>query len=136
MNLLRPATICLRLLAILQLLTGLLTAVPLTWLDAWHRWLGLHALPDSPVLRYALRGGALVQGAIGVLIWIIASDVIRYRPLAIATGAIYLASGPAFYLIDTRAGMPSFWCWLDTGSCLMTGAVVLTLSLGSRPVEG
>ncbi len=87
------------------------------------------------MLRYALRGGAFVQGAIGVLIWIIAGDVIRYRPLAIATGAIYLASGPAFYAIDTISGMPHFWCLFDGASCFVTGSVLLALSLGSRPVE-
>lgn len=124
----RPITVCLRLLAILQILTAGIAIMPIAWIAAWHVWLGLGALPDDAVLRYVVRGGAFVQGAIGILIWIMATDVVRYRPLVIAVGGIYLVSGPAFYFIDSTAGMPLAWCVLDGASCFVTGSVLLILA--------
>ena len=119
----------LRFLAIVQMLTGGLTLIPNTWLANWHAWLGLGHLPNDAVLRYGVRGGAFVQGAIGILIWIMATDIVRYRPLVLAVGWIYLASGPAFYLIDSIAGMPFFWCAADAVSCFAVGSIVLALAL-------
>lgn len=125
----RATTVVLRVLAVLQCLTGFISIMPLEWIARWHRWLGFGALPDDPVLRYVIRGGALVQAAIGVLIWIIASDIVRYRPLVLALGGIYLVCGPAFYLLDTVAGMPWYWAVLDGAACAATGTVILGLSL-------
>lgn len=127
MKSLRPITVCLRLLAILQILTGGIAVMPIAWIAAWHAWLGLGHLPDDPFLRYVVRGGAFVQGVIGILIWVIASDVVRYRPLVLTVGGIYLVSGPAFYIIDSTAGMPLFWCVVDGASCFTTGSVLLAL---------
>jgi hypothetical protein len=117
----------LRLLAILQVLTGAIVFLPVAWIAAWHAWLGLGPMPDDAVLRYVIRGGAFVQGAIGVLLWIMATDLVRYRPLIIAVAAIYLVSGPAFYGIDAVAGMPGFWCIFDGLSCFAVGSILFLL---------
>ena len=63
----KTATV-LRLIAILQMLTGGLTFIPNAWLANWHAWLGLGHMPNDALLRYVVRGGAFVQGAIGILI--------------------------------------------------------------------
>ena len=128
MKSLRPITICLRLLAILQILTAGIALMPMTWIAAWHAWVGLGHLPDHAFLRYVVRGGAFVQGAIGVLIWVIATDVVRYRPLVLTVGGIYLVSGPAFYFIDSTAGMPPFWGMMDGAACFLTGSILLALT--------
>ena len=125
----RATIIVLRLLAALQILTASLALIPTASLAKVHAWVGLGPLPESPFLQYVVRGGAFVQGCIGVLIWVMATDVLRYRPLIIATGAIYLACAPVFLLIHLAVKMPAVWCAADTGSCLLTGLVVLTLAL-------
>lgn len=125
----------LRFLAVLQMLTGGLTFIPKGWLANWHTWMGLGHLPNDAFLRYVVRGGAFVQGAIGILIWIMATDIVRYRPLILAVGWIYLTSGPAFYLIDSIAGMPLFWCLSDAVSCFAVGSIILALSLRSPATE-
>jgi hypothetical protein len=127
----RPTATFLRFLAILQILTAGIAVIPLEWIDAWHAWVGLGAMSHDPMLRYVVRGGAFVQGAIGVLLWIMASDVARYRPLILATGVIYLIAGPAFYFIESIAHMPRFWCVLDSVSCLVVGGVLLAFCLRS-----
>jgi hypothetical protein len=99
--------------------------VPTRWLEAWHAWLGLGSMPDDALLQYALRGGAYVQGCLGVLMWVIVRDVVRHRPLVIAIGVIYLASGPAFLVLNAAVGMPKFWALFDGVSCTILGAALL-----------
>lgn len=123
----RALAVCLRILAVLQILTAGIAIIPLAWIEAWHVWAGLGAMSHDPMLLYVVRGGAFVQGAIGVLIWIMATDTVRYRPLIVASATIYFVGGPAFYLIDSVARMPRFWCLLDSVSCLLTGGVLLVL---------
>jgi hypothetical protein len=123
----------LKFLSLLQILTGAIVVMPVEWIAAWHVWLGVGPMPDDAVLRYVIRGAAYSQGAIGVLLWIMATDVVRYRPLVMATAAIYLVGAPAFYLLDTIAGMPRFWCLFDSASCFLAGAIILALCLWSSP---
>lgn len=127
----RLTAIFLRIVAIIQMLTFAVVLMPTAWIASWHAWLGLGVLPDDPVLRYVIRGAAFVQGALGVLVWVIGSDVIRYRPLIITIAAICLCAAPAYYFIDATAGMPRFWCIFDFVYCLAAGGV-LTLCLFSR----
>jgi hypothetical protein len=122
----------LRFVAVLQIATGGVTIVPTAWLAAWHAWVGLGPLPDSAMLQYTVRGGGFVQLCIGALIWVIASDVVRYRPLVILVGAIYASAGPAFWFIDALSGLPTFWCLLDSLSCLAVGGIVLALCFRGR----
>jgi hypothetical protein len=78
-------------------------------MGATHGWLGLGAMPDGPVL------------------WIMASDVVRYRPIVIFTGIAYVVAGPVFFLIDWMSGTPWLWTIFDSASCFALGAVILAL---------
>jgi hypothetical protein len=115
----------LRFVAILQVLTALIVFLPENLLATFQAAIGLGQLPHLPLFLYVLRGAAYCQGAIGVLLWIIAGDVVRYRALVLATGVIYLAAAPAFCLIHAEAGTPMWWAILDSASCFAVGAVVL-----------
>jgi hypothetical protein len=124
----------LRFLAIVQMLTIAVVFVPVEWIAAWHVWLGVGTMPDDPVLRYVIRGASLAQGAIGVLLWVIANDVVRFRPLVVTTAWIYLLGAPSYYFIDSVAGMPRFWCIFDCAFCFFAGGALLTLcSLSNVP---
>ena len=129
----RLTAIFLRIIAIVQMLTFAVVLMPVAWIASWHAWLGLGVMPDDPVLRYVIRGAAFAQGGVGVLVWVIATDVVRYRPLVITTAAISLFAAPAYYFIDATAGMPRFWCIFDFAYCFLAGAVLLALCLLSSP---
>ena len=71
-------------------------------------WLmGLGEPPMVPLMVYMAGGCAFVYLAEGVILWLLSRDVVRYRPLVIASGWIYVAGGPAFLWIDTQAGSPT-----------------------------
>lgn len=131
MTLVRSTAYFLRFIAIVQMLTFGIVFVPEAWIASWHAWLGLGQMPDAPFLRYVIRGASYCQGAIGVLLWVIATDVVRYRPFVITTAAIYLVGAPTFYFIDAIAGLPRWWCIMDSASCFLAGGVLFTLCLWS-----
>lgn len=133
MNFVRLAANFIRVIAILQLLTTGLCFVPESVLESLYAWGGLGHLPHLPFLCYVIRGASYCQGAIGVLLWIIGTDVVRYRPLAIATGGIYLVAAPAFWAIHAIAGMPRWWAIMDTVACFFFGATLLVLCWLARP---
>jgi len=117
----------LRFLSLLQMLTAVIVVIPRAWIASGHAWLGLGNMPDVVSLHYIIRGAAFVQGAIGVLLWVVASDVTKYRPIVITTGAIYLLSAPLLYSIAAFTGMPRYWCIMDSSSALISGGVLLAL---------
>jgi hypothetical protein len=133
MTSIRSTVIFLRIVAIVQMLTFSVVLMPVAWIAAWHVWLGMGVMPDDPVLRYIIRGASFVQGGLGVLVWVISTDVIRYRPLVITIAAICLFAAPAFYFIDATAGMPRSWCIFDFSYCLLAGGVLLALCPSSSP---
>jgi hypothetical protein len=123
------ATQFLRLVAVVQILTFAVIFMPPAWIASWHSWVGLGVMTDTPVFRYVLRGASYVQGAIGVLLWVMAMDVVRYRPLVLTTAIIYLVGCPAYYLIDSVAGIPRTWCIFDSAFCFVIGGILLALCL-------
>src|SRR5688572_8261448 len=120
----------LRFLAICEMLIFSITFMPESWVASFHAWLGLGHMPDSVFLRYIIRGATLCQGAVGVALWIMASDVVRYRPLVIATAVTLVVASPGFYLIDAISGMPLAARIWDCTACFLAGAVLLALCLG------
>jgi len=127
MKFIRSTAYFLRFIAIVQLLTFGLCFLPKSSFADLYAWTGLGHMPHLPFLDYVIRGASYCQGAIGLLLWVIATDVIRYRPLVVITGVIYLVGAPVFYLIHASAGMPHWWAVMDTVSCFFVGAVLLTL---------
>jgi hypothetical protein len=123
----------LRFLAICELLIFSITFMPESWVAAFHAWLGLGHLPDSVFLRYIARGAILCQGAIGAALWIMASDVTRYRPLVIVTAVALIVASPSFYVIDTVSGMPLFARIWDCTACFLAGTILLALCLWPIP---
>lgn len=118
-----------RAIAVVQLLTLGVCFVPESALASFLAWAGQGPVPHLPFLYYVVRGASYCQAAFGVWLWIIAGDVVRYRPLVLATGGIYLVAAPVFAVIHFVTGMPRWWAIMDVGSCFFAGAGLLILCL-------
>jgi hypothetical protein len=66
---------------------------------------------------------------VGVVIWVAATDIVRYRPILIAITALHLIAAPVFYVMDTIVGMPLWWRVMDFGSFLVGGGLLLAFWL-------
>jgi hypothetical protein len=122
----------LRLVGAVEALAFIAVVMPSAWMQAGHDWLGVAQMPEGPVFDSVMRQVSWVYGLHGVALWVMAADVVRYRPLVILAAVGFLASGPVFILIDTLAGMPWFYAAGNGGSCLLIGGLLSALLWGGR----
>ena len=125
----RSIAILLRVLAISVIISGGSLFLPEAWINSFLEWCGVGQMPHEPQLRYLLWGCGYLALAWGVFIWVIAMDVMRYRPIIITVLVAFLIAAPTFYLIGNIAGLPRWWCIVDFISCFLAGAVPLTFFL-------
>jgi hypothetical protein len=79
-----------------------------------------------------IRQASYVYGMHGVSLWVLASDVERYRKLVILNAVSFTLAAPVFFLIDHTAGMPLYWTVSDALGCGFFGAALLWLNFGGR----
>lgn len=118
----------LRLAGAVEILAFVSVVMPRSWMEASHEWLGIGAVPDGPILMFMIRQASYAYGMHGISLWIIASDVVRFRPLVIFTGFAFLLAAPVFFLIDYTSGMPLWWTIADTIGCGFFGGALLLLT--------
>ncbi len=118
----------LRLLGLLELLAFIAVVMPRSWMEVSHVWLGLGQMPESSVLMFMIRQASYTYGMHGVFLWVLASDLKRFRPLVLLNGFSFLLAGPLFFIIDYSAGMPWWWSAMDGPFLALTGAAMLWLS--------
>ena len=90
-----------------------------------HWLLGMGKLPDSALLRYLGAGGSFVSIVTGILMWMMAGDVVRYRPMIVMSSWITLAAAPIYWYINRHTGMPLWWTLMDSLTCLAFGLALL-----------
>ncbi len=129
MNSKRAQVWLLRLGGTLEMLAFLAVVMPRSWMETTHLWLNMGQMPDGAVLMFMIRQASYAYGMHGISLWVLASDVERFRPLVIFNGISYLLAGPVFFLIDYSTGMPMWWTVGDAAACLFFGAALLWLSL-------
>ena len=104
-------------------------------MEAAHAWLGLGVMPGGPLVMFMIRQASYSYGMHGISLWVLASDVKRFRPLVILNGIAFLLAAPVFFMIDYTSGMPLWWTLGDTVGCGFFGAALLWLNLGVKRGE-
>ena len=99
-------------------------AMPFAWMDATHRWLGLGALPDVPIVAYLARSTSAFYAMSGGLMWVVASDLRRYAHLVRWLGLVTIAFGCALVAIDWTAGLPSYWTLTEGPFSILYGLII------------
>ena len=122
----------LRLAGTVELLAFFSVVMPRSWMVASHSWLGMGAMPDGPLIMFMIRQASYAYGMHGVSLWLLASDVKRYRTLILFNGISFLIAAVVFALIDYSAGMPGWWTIADGIGCAGFGAAVLWLCYQTR----
>jgi len=118
----------LRLAGATEILAFISVVMPRSWMEVSHEWLSMGTMPEGPLLMFMIRQASYAYGMHGVLLWILASDVVRFRPLIVFNGVAFLLAGPVFFLIDYTTGMPWWWTIFDSLACAMIGVSLLWLT--------
>ena len=89
-----PLVFLLRCGAVLTGSAFLAVLPPVDWMASTHRWLGLGEYPRTPVVDYLARSVAAFYGFHGVLLFVISTDVVRFRPLVWYVAIMNVLFGP------------------------------------------
>ena len=93
----------------LDLLAVLFPLLPRDTIARLHAALGLGEFPRSAIAEYLARNLPLLVALHGMLLWGVATDLVRYRPLIALLGWGAIAHGAWLVLIDWQAGLPGWW---------------------------
>jgi hypothetical protein len=132
MNWRRLQAWALRLVGLVEICAFAAVVMPAEWMKSGQAILGSAAMPTDPIFDTVMRQVSFTYGMHGVGMWIIAADVVRYRPLVILSAVGYLLAAPAFFAIERVNGMPWSWSAGNSGSCLLVGLVLSGLLLAER----
>ena len=122
----------LRLNAVVLLLAFPMMLLPVEWMAATHRWLGLGEFPASPLVDYLTRSASFLYGFHGGLLLVVANDVRRYRGVIVYVVVMGFAFGASMIGVDLHAGLPLRWA-LAEGPMVMIVAVITGLLLRRVP---
>src|SRR6476659_5889181 len=89
----------LRLAGAVEILAFIAVIMPRSWMEIANGWIGLGAMPDAPLLMFMIRQASYTYGVHGLSLWLIATDVKRFRPFVIFNGVAFLVAAPVFFLI-------------------------------------
>jgi hypothetical protein len=121
----RRQALLLRLGATVEMLAFPWVLIPRAWMERSHESLGMGQMPVGTVVDFTIRQSAFFYGMHGLLMWWLAKDVVRYRPLVRLIGWTYFAFGPVFLLIDWTSGTPLWWTICDPAVTLVFGGLIL-----------
>ncbi|MEZ6058390.1 MAG: hypothetical protein R3C01_16945 [Planctomycetaceae bacterium] len=133
----RVLAITLRIGGTVELLALFSIFLPRDWLEQAHAALGMGEMPSSVVIDFLIRQSSLFYTMHGVLLWYLASDPVRFRPIVVLMGWTFLLFGPAFFVIDLVVGTPLWWAIADPAACAIFGISILASNhvLGPIPRE-
>jgi len=131
----RIFAIILRVFAIFAIPSFLCAFLPYSWMDATHRWLGLGSLPTEPIVGYLARSLSIFYAFVLGMLWLIASDIDRYRPVIRYYGATSVVIGCVLAGIDLHEGLPLSWALFEGINTVGWGVVFVVASyrLARRP---
>lgn len=125
----RLITNTLRILAVLWIFSGICCFFPDSWDNAFLAMFGVEPVPQGIVMIFVLRWAGVLCMWIGIMIWVVAMDVVRYYPIVIAIIALHLIVGVAAYFMEVVIGMPLSWRIMDTVSLVVLGVILLAFCL-------
>jgi hypothetical protein len=124
----RTLVLLLRLVGATALFALVAVLMPLSWMVATHRWLGLGEMPTAPVVEYLARSVSAFYAAVGALCLVVAADLDLYRPLVRFLGLAFALMSMVLLGVDLAAGMPWWWTASEGPGGIAFGALVFVLA--------
>ena len=111
------------------LLTALVpVAMPFSWMQVIHRYLGMGELPAGPIMGYLTRSLSLFYAMHGALIIFVSLDIRRYLPVVKFLAVVAILFGVSMVVLDSAVGMPLYWILCEGPFVIPLGIVMLWLA--------
>jgi len=118
----------LRIFGGVTLLAFLAVFLPVDWMAATHRWLGLGDFPRVPIVDYLTRSVSALYAFHGGVVLLASTNPVQYKNLVRYIGWTNVVLGVVCVFIDLHAGMPAYWTIAEGPPVVVVGVVVLFLS--------
>jgi hypothetical protein len=102
--------------------------MPVSWMTATHRWLGLGEMPIAPIVEYLARSLSAFYAIMGALCLVLANDLERYQPLVRLLGVAFALMSLVLLGVDVAAGMPWWWSASEGPGGVLFGVVLFVLA--------
>ncbi len=122
----------LRIIGASALFALLAVVMPITWMAAVHRWLGLGEMPTDPIVGYLARSLSLFYAFFGIIFLALATDLRRYRPLVRVVGIGAALFGFVLWGVDAAVGLPSWWTLAEGPLTIAFGIGIVVLARGDE----
>src|SRR6516225_9408234 len=120
--------ILLRIVGVGSLFALVAVFMPVSWLAATHRWLGLGEMPTGPVVEYLARSLSAFYALMGALCLVLTTDLERSRPLVWFLGVAFALMSLVLLGVDLAAGMPWWWTASEGPGGVVFGALLFVLA--------
>src|SRR5215831_3772178 len=124
----KAPALLLRLMGVPALFALVAVVMPVSWMAATHRWLGLGEMPTGPVVEYLARSLSAFYAVMGALCLVVAADLERYRPLVRFLGLAFGLMSLVLLGVDLAAGMPWWWTASEGPGGVVFGALLFVLA--------
>jgi hypothetical protein len=124
----KTLVILLRILGVTALFALVAVFMPVSWMAATHRRLGLGEMPTAPVVEYLARSLSAFYAVGGALCLVVAADLERYRPLVRFLGVTFALMSVVLLGVDLAAGMPWWWSASEGPAGIGVGALMFFLA--------
>ncbi len=129
----RRLTWFLRITGSISMLAVAAVFMPSSMMGHIYAGLGLGAMPDGPVFEYLARSESALYTIVGAVLWVLSSDVRRYRPVIVVYACLYVVFGLTILAIDWRIGLPIWWVAVEGPTVIVLGVTTLWLVAQVRP---
>jgi hypothetical protein len=124
----KALVILLRFVGVPALFALVAVFMPMSWMIATHRWLGLGEMPTGPVVEYLARSLSAFYALVGALCLVVAADLERYRPLVRFLGMAFALMSVVILGVDLTAGMPWWWSASEGPGGVVFGVLLFVLA--------
>lgn len=124
--------ILLRLAGTITVTAFLAMFLPVDWMAATHARLGLGEFPRAPIVDYLARTVAALYGFHGVLLLIVSTDTVRYRPIVSFVAVMNVIFGIIVLAVDLHAGLPLWWTLIEGPPIALFGMALAVLNRPRR----
>jgi hypothetical protein len=106
----------------------LAVVMPTSWMAASHARLEIGTFPEHPLTEYLTRSLSMMYGFHGVLLFVVSTNVRRFRPVVRFLGIKNLLFGTMILALDLWCGLPWWWTLNEGPPIAAVGLAVFVLS--------
>jgi len=110
---------------ILCLLSVVGIFLPVSAFESIAKFFGVESIPDSPVVKYAVRAICATYVGVGIFFIILALDPAKYGVMVPFSGLCSIFVGVVCAITGIAVRMPALWYLGDSVPCLVLGVLIL-----------